>query len=277
MMLVENAFDTGEVVLNYAEGPDNGSPLLFIHGALGRWEDFAHYFPVFTELYHVYAIDSRGRGRSGRTPGSYQLKHMIGDVTSFIDRRVGEPTAIIGHSEGGWIATWAAHLSPGNVSALVILDSPITLGSFIAGWKEGAMKEWTSKARKILGRPIEVVTETLNELDPSMPTEAIRHSAMSYSLADPPYLDLWSQGRLEEYFEGYAPWEFLGDLGCPVMLVQADPGAGGLLPHSDVEKALKMSPRFEHILVEGVGHNLGMNPGEPPIDVEPILRFLESP
>jgi hypothetical protein len=29
MMLVEKSFDTGEVVLNYAEGPDNGPPILF--------------------------------------------------------------------------------------------------------------------------------------------------------------------------------------------------------------------------------------------------------
>jgi hypothetical protein len=27
-MLVEKSFDTGEVVLNYAEGPDNGPPLI---------------------------------------------------------------------------------------------------------------------------------------------------------------------------------------------------------------------------------------------------------
>jgi len=31
MMLVKS-FDTGEVVLNYAEGPDNGPPMLLIPG-----------------------------------------------------------------------------------------------------------------------------------------------------------------------------------------------------------------------------------------------------
>ncbi len=40
MMLVEKSFDTGEVVLNYAEGPDNGPPILFIHGITSNWLNF---------------------------------------------------------------------------------------------------------------------------------------------------------------------------------------------------------------------------------------------
>jgi len=41
-----------------------------------------------------------------------------------------------------------------------------------------------------------------------------------------------------------------------------------------MKKALQMNPGIKHVLVEGVGHNLGMNLGEEPIDVEPILILL---
>jgi len=34
-MIVEKKFDAGDVVLNYAEGPNNGSPLLLLHGFTG--------------------------------------------------------------------------------------------------------------------------------------------------------------------------------------------------------------------------------------------------
>ena len=32
MMVIEKSFDTGEAVLNYAEGPDDGPHLLQLHG-----------------------------------------------------------------------------------------------------------------------------------------------------------------------------------------------------------------------------------------------------
>ena len=37
-MLVEKRFDTGEVVLNYAEGPDNGPPAILLHGFTSNWQ-----------------------------------------------------------------------------------------------------------------------------------------------------------------------------------------------------------------------------------------------
>jgi pimeloyl-ACP methyl ester carboxylesterase len=45
-MLVEKSFDTGEAVLNYAEGPDNGPPILLIHGITGNWRGF---LPITTQ------------------------------------------------------------------------------------------------------------------------------------------------------------------------------------------------------------------------------------
>jgi pimeloyl-ACP methyl ester carboxylesterase len=275
-MLVEKSFDTGEVVLNYAEGPDNGPPILLIHGALGRWQDYTPYLPKFTEKNHVYAMDSRGRGKSGRTPDKYKVRDMIPDVTTFIDTLIGKPTTLIGHSEGGWISLWAAHRSPENVSAIVLLDSPITLDAFIQEATGGPMREAMQEIRESLGHPVEELEKILKDQDPSRSSEAIRYSAECRSLADPEYLDHWAQGRLKEYFEGFEPWEFFRSLSCPVLLVQADPKTGGSLSSEDVEKAQAISPRIHHTLVEGVGHNLGTNSGEDPIDVGPILRFLES-
>lgn len=275
MMLIEKSFDTGEVMLNYAEGPDNGPPLLFIHGALGRWEDFTGYIPQFTDHFHVYAIDTRGRGKSGRTPGKYKIKNMVEDVTTFINKQIRKPTVLIGHSEGGWISLWTAHKSPENVSALVILDSPITLDDFIFQATEGEMKEGLQRTKEHLGRPVEDIAAILRDIDPLRSMEAIEWSAKCQSLADPEYFTLWAEGRFDEYYEDYDAWRFLSDVSCPVMLYQADPDEGALLSHEDVDKARKIKPDIHHEIIHGVGHNLGMNPGEDPLDINPILSFLE--
>lgn len=36
-MLRELRFNTGEVDINYAEGPDNGPALVMLHGGSGSW------------------------------------------------------------------------------------------------------------------------------------------------------------------------------------------------------------------------------------------------
>jgi pimeloyl-ACP methyl ester carboxylesterase len=65
MMLVEKFFDTGEVVLNYAEGPDNGHPLLLLHGWTDRWQDVLPIIPTLSMKWHIYALNFRGHGKSG--------------------------------------------------------------------------------------------------------------------------------------------------------------------------------------------------------------------
>ncbi len=273
-MLVEKTFDTGEVVLNYAEGPNNGPPILLIHGSLCRWEDFTHYFPQFTEKFHVYAIDTRGRGKSGRTPSKYHLRNIVRDIVTFIERVIGESTILLGHSEGGWIALWATQIKPENVSVLVILDAPISIDVLIAQVKEGSMRDGIQHIRPIVGRPTDEIMAILTKESPSKSSEAIKHDSISLSFADPKFLDLWSPERIEEYFENYHSWDFLKAVSCPIMLVQADPDMDALLSSDDVEKAIDYNPEIKHVIVEGVGHNLGMNIGEEPIDVGPILSFL---
>ena len=80
MMLVEKSFDTGEVVLNYAEGPDLGKPLVFLPGFVNQWQSFKPIIPQLSGSWHVYAQDLRGRGRSARNPPHYRLKDLVSDT-----------------------------------------------------------------------------------------------------------------------------------------------------------------------------------------------------
>jgi len=68
-MFKERTFDTGEVILNYAEGPASGPPLVLLHGFTGRWQGFLPLLPALSLRWHVYAPDYRGHGKSGRVAG----------------------------------------------------------------------------------------------------------------------------------------------------------------------------------------------------------------
>src|SRR5215207_2004528 len=67
----EATFDTGKVVLNYAEGPAAGPPLVMLHGGGGRWQLYSGMLAELAECCHVYAPDLRGHGKSGWVPWGY--------------------------------------------------------------------------------------------------------------------------------------------------------------------------------------------------------------
>ena len=70
----EATFDTGKVVLNYAEGPESGFPLVMLHGGSGRWQLYSGMLAELLERSHVYAPDLRGHGKSGWVPWGYTIR-----------------------------------------------------------------------------------------------------------------------------------------------------------------------------------------------------------
>lgn len=71
-MLKEKSFDTGVVEINYAEGPPSGPPLILLPGFPARWQSFLPIIPALSMRWHIYALDYRGQGKSGRVPGKYR-------------------------------------------------------------------------------------------------------------------------------------------------------------------------------------------------------------
>ena len=123
----ERLFDTGEVLLNHAvAGRDDLPALLLIPGQTESWWGYERAMPLLAEHFQAFAVDLRGQGRSGRTPGRYTLDNIGNDLVRFIDRVIGRPTIVAGLSSGGVIATWlAAYAPPGQVVAAYLEDPPL--------------------------------------------------------------------------------------------------------------------------------------------------------
>src|SRR5258708_19008975 len=101
MQFSEVAFSTNEVVLNYAEGPPNGSAFVVLHGGSGRWQYSQQLLDILAESWHVFAPDFRGHGLSGHVPGAYLLRHYVVDTAALRAGGVREPAAGCGPSLGG--------------------------------------------------------------------------------------------------------------------------------------------------------------------------------
>ena len=123
--VVERRFYGSQVELNFAEAGKAGTPLVLLHGAASRWQPFQPIFPLLAEKYHLYAIDLRGHGGSGHTPGAYRLGDYAADIRDFIEKEAGAPALVYGHSLGGLVGIGLAAGHPQDVLALVLGDPPL--------------------------------------------------------------------------------------------------------------------------------------------------------
>lgn len=110
--------------INYAEGPDNGDPILLVHGQQVAWEDYYTVLPELSRTHHVYAIDCYGHGDSTHDALLYTCRQNGSDIIEFIETIIQEPVIISGHSSGGVLAAWVAANAPQDVTAAVLEDPP---------------------------------------------------------------------------------------------------------------------------------------------------------
>jgi pimeloyl-ACP methyl ester carboxylesterase len=282
-MLHERRFDTGAVEINYAEGPPNGPPFVVLHGGAASWQYGQAFVEALAERWHVYAPDFRGHGKSGHVAGHYQVRDYAADTAAFLAGVVQEPAIVFGHSLGGYTALAVAAEHPDLVRA--VIDGDATLER-----KDHMVEEPTHKAQNVLwqtlaGRPVAEIATALWETPYLAPGETtprryadvvgedspwFAFQALNLHRLDPDMLAAVLAGP-DYLLAGYDPERTLPAIACPVLLLQADPAAGGALPDEDVRQALRFLRWGSHVRLIGVGHHLY----EIPQVVEAITPFLE--
>ncbi len=111
-------------VLNYGEGPNNGPPLLLLHGQMVSWENYHKVLPELAKHYHVYALDYYGHGGSSKDPNKYRATAISRDVITFIEQVIGQPAVISGHSSGALLSALIAAEAPSWIRGVILEDGP---------------------------------------------------------------------------------------------------------------------------------------------------------
>jgi pimeloyl-ACP methyl ester carboxylesterase len=124
----------GEVRTWYEED-GSGPPLVLLHpgGADGRV--FEVMLPGLVDRFRVFRPDRRGHGRTPDVDGPIGYEQMAWDTIAFLERVVGGPAPLVGHSDGAPVALLAALRRPDLVPRLVF-----AAGVFHHdGWAPGAI------------------------------------------------------------------------------------------------------------------------------------------
>lgn len=103
----------------------NGPALILVHGTTADHTRWLPIIPYFEHQFTVYAVDRRGRGLSGDSPG-YSLIKEAEDIAA-VANSIDEPLFILGHSYGGLVALEAA-LHIDKLKKLILYEPPIPAG-----------------------------------------------------------------------------------------------------------------------------------------------------
>ncbi len=106
-------------------GPEDGAPVVLVHGLGGRAEDWRALAPYFAKAgYRVYMPDLIGYGRSAQPHNfSYSIRDEAALVVDFLNVAGLKEVDLGGWSMGGWIAQFVAVTHPERVKRLMLFDS----------------------------------------------------------------------------------------------------------------------------------------------------------
>ncbi|MCR5291304.1 MAG: alpha/beta hydrolase [Eubacterium sp.] len=98
----------------------NGEPLILLHGNGENCNYFQGQIDEFSQMYHVYAIDTRGHGKTPRGDKPFTIRQFADDLLGFMDDHQIEKAHLIGFSDGGNIAMIFAIKYPDRVNRLIM-------------------------------------------------------------------------------------------------------------------------------------------------------------
>lgn len=270
------------ISIHYAEGPPNGPPLVLMHGLTRDWRSFSVLFPDLAPRFHLFSLDLRGHGESGRVTNGYCISAMAEDVKEFLEAVVGSPAALFGHSLGAMVGMFAAAENP-KVSALIIGDSLITPSNLAAMYdpifvqlhrlllRGGSEQDLGYGIGKIeIHFPGISESLCLEEL-PGNSKPVLMEWARTAIRTDPECLRMTLD---RSSHAGWKPERILPRITCPVLLLQGNPELDALLSDSDLALAKRLLPHARHVKFPLLGHALFMQQPKPVLDE--VLRFLAT-
>ena len=249
-VLRDRRVQVSELELHYVEGPDAGPPIVFMHGITARWQACASVIPAFLEAWHVFAVDLRGSGESGWTPGEYGFAGPARDIAEFLRDVILQPAVLVGHSWGAVTAAQVAADAPHAVRAIVLEDPPLYPQS------ESALAPFRALDTLLRGQPTAgALEDAVRQQMPQASATDVAERTASLAVLDPTILTVTLTGARR--YESLAIEDLLPRIGCPTLLLHGDrdfPGRPSVLTAENVAQVGRQIPRCTVRHIGDAGH-----------------------
>ena len=172
------------------QGPEDGPPVLLLHGWGSSARLMAPIAEALADRYRVFNVDLPGHGLTPPPPAPWGVAEHAALVAELIRTRIGRPVVLIGHSNGGRIGLYLASEPEGpELLRALVLISP-------SGMRP--RRPWHYYLRATLARllkaPFQVLPQPLRE--PAL--DWLRHTVVWKALGSSDYRRL--EGVMREVF-----------------------------------------------------------------------------
>jgi pimeloyl-ACP methyl ester carboxylesterase len=280
----------GSPAIAFAESRPDGPAVVLFHGVTRCRDDWRTVLQGLTRPdearpWRAIAVDHRGHGDSARAD-RYLVTDYVADAVRLVRDEIATPVVLLGHSLGAMVAAGVAAELPDLVRGAVLEDPPFHgMGARIHGtaWQAQFVGMQAAGRR---GGSVADLAAALAAIELPAPgggtirlgdvrdADAIHWSASCLARLDPEVLTPVIAGR---WLDGYDPVEVARHIRCPVVLLQADPRAGGALAD---DEAASFAAAAESCAVEhfpGCGHLLHwQHPDGILAAVERLKHLVES-
>ncbi|GGL79652.1 hydrolase [Microlunatus endophyticus] len=280
----------GELDLSYAEGPDNGPPLVLLHAQHMDWFSYSRVLPRLSQRFHVFDIDYPGHGGTVVPPDYPMTASRIGaDLAAFIENVIGEPVFVTGNSSGGLLTVWLAANRPQLVTAIVLEDPPLfsseyprikttiadrsfatcaqavsdgltAADDFLLYWIDSNKKFFTNNIAPGAARLLGAAVKAYRRAHPGepvevglLPNDTVRLLLRGMDRFDPRFGAAFHDGTWNQHFDHA---DALTRIGCPALLLQADftmlPDGtlNGAMSRDDADRALSLLPLHSYSKID---------------------------
>lgn len=98
----------------------HGEALILLHGNGENCDYFQGQIDEFSHYYHIYAIDTRGHGKTPRGDAPFTIRQFADDLLGFMDAHKIKKAHLLGFSDGGNIAMIFALKYSDRVGRLIL-------------------------------------------------------------------------------------------------------------------------------------------------------------
>jgi pimeloyl-ACP methyl ester carboxylesterase len=226
-----------------------GPPVVLLHGIGSRGQSWWPVIDPLAERFHLYQVDLRGHGGSGRPANGYGMADYVADLDAALAALDLEQPRILGQSLGALIALLWASEHPARAAALVLEDpslrtQPEILGAF-DGWQQLAALS-----------PAEAAAWYRQEYPEWSDEDCLRRAETITSTAPGVFRELRSEAEQALATGTTDRMHILAGVRSPALLVYGNPALGGMVPPEDAERFVQIMPRARKVYIPEGGHHL---------------------
>lgn len=250
-------------------GPEDATPMVFVHGLGGSHLNWALIGQALAEGRRVVALDLHGFGLTPGTRRNATIQANARLVDRFIREIVGGPVLLVGNSMGGLISIMQTAANPDTVAGLVLVDpalpvprrlpDPGVAATFIAyavpGVGEVSMKVMQARlsSEELVNRIINLCFADTSRANPEMLRIGAQLVTQRREIPQKEEAFLGAARSLMKFLLTPRGYEKMMDgIDVPVLLIHGE--ADRLVPIAAAERAAAARPSWDTAFLPGVGH-----------------------